>query len=90
MITRLQHISDQEGLDTAVGTTLDLCLSPWDLQTQLQYVRIVHSVFGLSDPLPMEIEFNIHLVKRRPFPKRYWRWYKVSFKRLGQFIRQII
>lgn len=51
-----------------LGTTLDLCLSSWDIGEQICHVRVVERLSGLSDHRPVETELTITLKPKETQP----------------------
>ncbi|KAJ5096493.1 hypothetical protein NUU61_005849 [Penicillium alfredii] len=60
------------GIGGNSGTTLDLTLSSWELQEQLQLVQVA-GISGLSDHLPIQSEFNTLLTTKGAIPRRNWK-----------------
>ena len=59
--------------DQGPGSTIDLCLTSWELQNQVRHCRIARGLSGISDHEPVETEININLTPRTFPQRRNWK-----------------
>ena len=54
------------------GSTIDLCLTSWDLRDQIRHSRVAEELAGISDHQPIETELRLSLQLATPPPRRNW------------------
>ncbi|KAJ5794256.1 hypothetical protein N7457_000855 [Penicillium paradoxum] len=68
-----QGLRQQDSENENLGSTIDLCLTSWDIRDQVAHTRPVQSLAGLSDHLPLETELNTSLTPSTPPKRRNWK-----------------
>lgn len=54
------------------GSTIDLCLTSWELRDQIRHIRVAEELAGISDHQPIETELHLVLQLVTPPQRRNW------------------